>query len=53
MVRDSVFRNNGGFGVRFGACRGNLFIANGDAESVAEEACSFDDGTNICNNGPC
>ena len=53
LVRDSVFINNGNYGVDLGNCAGNVFRDNGAATMVSEENCTTQIEPNICAGGVC
>jgi len=53
IVRDSVFYNNGEFGVNGANCSANIFADNGDATGVGEENCGNHIDDSICNGSVC
>lgn len=54
LVRDSLFIDNGGWGVfQVRYCRDNVFESNGDLLQLGDSACTIDLGGNICSGGPC
>lgn len=52
-VRNSLFVNNGAFGVEGGYCSGNVFVTNSTLTGQTQEACLFQPETNFCDAAPC